>query len=109
VLYGEKRTRLSRPTTTAALIMLGLMSLMGSPVGAFTAYNCMNKSNVVESYSLLEADMGAGSNRNREIKTTVYGDIVQIKQDRIIPDFRFPGDRDYCISELWALVISSFD
>jgi hypothetical protein len=89
--------------------MLGLIRLVGSSIGVFTAYNCINKSNVVESYSLLEADMGAGSNCNREIETTVYGDIVQIKQDQIIPDFRFPGDRDYCISVLWALVISRLD
>ncbi len=54
---------------------------------AFTAYNCTNSSNVVKPYSLLEPDTSAASDGNGEIKTTVSGDIAQMKQDRIIPVF----------------------
>ncbi len=62
--------------------------LMRSPVAAFTAYDCSNRSNVVESYSLLEPDACANMRRDGEVETTVYGEIVQIKQDRMIPMFR---------------------
>jgi hypothetical protein len=57
-------------------------------VEAFTAYDCSNRSNVVEAYSLLEPDACANMGRDGEVETTVYGEIVQIKQDRMIPVFR---------------------
>jgi hypothetical protein len=59
-----------------------------SPAGAFTAYDCTNRSNVVEAYSLLEPDACASSGRDGEVETTVFREIVQIKQDRMIPVFR---------------------
>jgi hypothetical protein len=62
-----------------------LTCLMVSSVEAFTAYDC---SNVVESYSLLEPDACANMGRDGEVETTVYGEIVQIKQDRMLPVFR---------------------
>ncbi len=62
--------------------------LMADPAGAFTAYDCTNRSNVVEAYSLLEPDACASSGRDGEVETTVFGEIVQIKQDRMIPVFR---------------------
>ncbi len=65
-----------------------LTCLMVSLVDAFTAYDCSNRSNVVESYSLLEPDACANMGRDGEVETTVYGEIVQIKQDRMIPVFR---------------------
>jgi hypothetical protein len=43
---------------------------------------------VVESYSLLEPDACANMGRDGEVETTVYGEIVQIRQDRMIPVFR---------------------
>ncbi len=42
----------------------------------------------MEAYSLLEPDACASSGRDGEVETTVYGEIVQIKQDRMIPVFR---------------------
>ncbi len=47
---------------------------------AFTAYVCTNRSNIVESYLLQEPDACATSDRNGEIETTVYEEIVQMKQ-----------------------------
>jgi hypothetical protein len=64
-----------------------LMCLMVSPVEGFTAYDCSNRSNIVEAYSLLELDACANMGKEGEVKTTVYGEIVQIKQDRMIPVF----------------------
>jgi hypothetical protein len=43
---------------------------------------------VVEAYSLLEPDACASTTRDGEVETTVFGEIVQIKQDRMIPVFR---------------------
>jgi hypothetical protein len=65
-----------------------LMCLMVSSEDGFTAYDCSNRSNVVEAYSLLEPDACANMGKEGEVETTVYGEIVQIKQDRKIPVFR---------------------
>jgi hypothetical protein len=65
-----------------------LMCLMVSSVDGFTAYDCSNRTNVVESYSLLEPDACANMGKDGEVKTSVYGDIGQVKQDRMIPVFR---------------------
>jgi hypothetical protein len=42
----------------------------------------------VESYLLPEPDNCAATDCTREIERVVYGEIVQMKQDRIIPIFR---------------------
>jgi hypothetical protein len=65
-----------------------IMCLAGSSVEGFTAYDCSNRSNVVEAYSLLEPDACANMGKEGEVETTVYGEIIQIKQDRMIPVFR---------------------
>jgi hypothetical protein len=65
-----------------------LMCLMVSSAEGFTAYDCSNRSNVVEAYSLLELDTYANMDKEGEVETTLYGEIVQIKQDRMIPVFR---------------------
>jgi hypothetical protein len=65
-----------------------LMCLMVSSVEGFTAYDCSNRSDVVEAYSLLEPDTCANMGKEGKIETTVYREIVQIKQDRMIPVFR---------------------
>jgi hypothetical protein len=66
---------------------LSMAVLCGGQLKAFTAYDCSNKSNIIESYSLLEPDACAASDKAGEVETTVYGEIVQIKQDIIIPIF----------------------
>jgi hypothetical protein len=60
----------------------------GGPASAFTAYDCSNRSNVVESYSLLEPDACANTGKEGQVETTVYGKIMQIKHERMIPVFR---------------------
>jgi hypothetical protein len=85
----RKRRRKSLGLMLKPLWMLTAFAcLMRSPMAAFTAYDCSNRSNMVESYSLLEPDACANMGRDREVETTVYGEIVQIKQDRMIPVFR---------------------
>jgi hypothetical protein len=53
VLIDARRTNVSRPITITALVVLGMMGTMGSLVNAFTAYNFMIWSKIVELYSLL--------------------------------------------------------
>jgi hypothetical protein len=85
----RKRRRTSLGLMLKPLWMLTIIAcLVGEPVAAFTAYDCSDRGNVVESYSLLEPDACANSGRDGEVETTVYGEIVQIKQDRMIPVFR---------------------
>ncbi len=68
-------------------LMLMFLCFLGQAVEGFTAYDCSKRSNIVESYSLLEPDACANMGKEGEVETTVYGEIVQIKQDRMIPVF----------------------
>jgi hypothetical protein len=62
----RKRRRRSLGLMLKPLWMLTAFAcLMRSPVAAFTAYDCSNQSNVVESYSLLEPEACANSGRRR--------------------------------------------
>jgi hypothetical protein len=85
----RKRRRRTPALMMKPLWMLTVFAcLVRNPVAAFTTYDCSNRSNVVEAYSLLEPDACANMGRDGEVETTVYGEIVQIKQDRMIPVFR---------------------
>jgi hypothetical protein len=55
---------------------------------AFIAYDCSNSTNLVEAYSLLEPDTCANMGKDGEVETSVYGEMAQVKQDRMIPVFR---------------------
>ncbi len=83
------RARRGRASKLGCLpLTLAIMFLLGGPVNAFTAHDCSNRSNIIESYLLLEPDARANTGKEGEVETTVYGEIVQIKQDRMIPVFR---------------------
>jgi hypothetical protein len=69
-------------------LTLMLLCFSGHLAEGFTAYDCSNRSNIVEAYSLLEPDACTNIGKEGKIETTVYGEIVQIKQDRMIPVFR---------------------
>jgi hypothetical protein len=72
----------------AALIMLGIMSLMGNSVNACTAYNCTKRCNVVDLHLPLGRNTFALSDVNGKIETTVYGKAVEMKTGKIIPVLR---------------------
>jgi hypothetical protein len=82
----EIRRRKGKRASWLPLVML--LCLSGQTVEGFTDYDCSNKSNIVESYSLLEPDACANMGKESEVETTVYGEIEQIKQDRMISVFR---------------------
>jgi hypothetical protein len=75
-------------TASQLPLMIMLLCFSGQAVEGFTAYDCSNRSNIVESYSLLEPDVCANMGEEGEVEMTVYGEIMQIKQDRMIPVFR---------------------
>jgi hypothetical protein len=89
---GEVKAEIKKRRRAGAgwlpLTLALLMCLAGSPVEGFTAYDCSNRSNIMEAYSLLEPDDCANMGKEGEVETTVYGEIVQIKQDQMIPVFR---------------------
>jgi hypothetical protein len=89
---GEVKSEIKRRRRAGTgwlLLTLALfMCLTVGQVEGFTAYDCSNRSNIVEAYSLLEPDACANMDKEGEVETTVYGEIVQIKQDRMIPVFR---------------------
>ncbi len=80
-----KRRKSNRASQLPLVLMLFCPS--GEVVEGFTPYDCSNRSNIVESYSLLEPDACANMGKEGEVETTVYGEIVQIKQDRMISVF----------------------
>jgi hypothetical protein len=84
----KRRRRTPGLTLKPLWVLMALAYLAGGPVEAFTAYDCTNRSKVVEAYSLLEPDACAKLGRDGEVETTIFGEIVQIKQDRMIPVFR---------------------
>jgi hypothetical protein len=65
-----------------------LACFIGSPAAAFIAYDCSNSTNLVEAYSLLEPDTCANMGKDGEVETSVYGEVAQVKQNRMIPVFR---------------------
>jgi hypothetical protein len=69
-------------------LTMAILCLVGGQASAFNAYDCLNSSNIIESYSLLEPNACAASDKARKVETIVYGEIMKIKQDEMIPVFR---------------------
>jgi hypothetical protein len=92
----RKRRRRNPGLMLKPLWMLTVFAcLVRSPVAAFTAYDCSNRSNVVESYSLLEPDACANMGRDGEVSGDhcIRGDCPnQAGQDD--PRVQVYGDRD---------------
>jgi hypothetical protein len=57
----------------STFVMIGLVSMIWNPAYAFTTYDCMNQSNIVETCSLLEPDLSSASDENGDVETTMYG------------------------------------
>ncbi len=81
-------------------LMLMFLCISGQAVEGFTAYDCSNRSNIVESYSLLEPDACANMGKEGEVETT---EIVQIKQDRMIC-LQVHHHRNHHIAILWHVL-----
>ncbi len=60
----ETKRRRGRKASRLPLVLM-LFCLSGQAVKGFTAYDCSNRSNIVESYSLLEPDACATHGQGR--------------------------------------------
>jgi hypothetical protein len=78
---GSKSPGRPALSTFSTLFILGMISIVENPRNTFMAYEWTQWSNIVESYLLLEPDKIAALDRNGKFKTTVYGEIVQMKMD----------------------------
>jgi hypothetical protein len=87
-VQAEIKRRRSARAGWLPLMLMMILCISGHPAEGFTAYNCSNRSNIKEAYSLLELEACANMGKKGEVETTVYGEIVQIKQERMIPVFR---------------------
>jgi hypothetical protein len=90
--FGEVQAEINRRRRAGMgwlpLTLVLLLCFTRQVVDGFTSYNCSNRSIVVEAYSLLEPDACANMGKEGKVETLVYGEIVLIKQDRMIPVFR---------------------
>jgi hypothetical protein len=63
----EIKRRKGREASRLPLVLM-LLCLSGQAVDGFTAYDCSNRSNIVESYSLLEPDVCANMGKEGEVE-----------------------------------------
>ncbi len=84
---GKKRRPLGAKLPWVFLLQV-LIRNIGDLTWACKAHGCSNRSNIEESYSLLELGACAASDVIGEMETVIYGEIVQMMKDRIIPIFR---------------------
>ncbi len=63
------RNRRRRGVGLLSMPLALLMCLMVSSVNGFTSYDCSNRTNVVEAYSLLEPDACANMGKDGEVET----------------------------------------
>jgi hypothetical protein len=78
---GVARSRSWGSGLRSLSLTMAILCLVGGQVNAFTAYDCLNRSYIIESCLLLEPDTCGASDKAGEVKTTVYREIMQIKQD----------------------------
>jgi hypothetical protein len=64
-------------------LMLVLLARMPEGV-AFRAYDCSHKSAQIEQYSLLDLEPCANIEKVHAIELELYGEIVQIKKERLV-------------------------
>jgi hypothetical protein len=64
VVKKARRKKTGIPGGVATLLMMGLVSLLGHLASTFRAYDCTNRSNIVELYSLLKPDACAAIDSN---------------------------------------------
>ena len=92
---GEQRShhvtlRLNLPWSISALFLATAL-LLGKQISrarAFTAYDCSNRSNNVEVFSLLEPASCHAASIDLRVERTLPAEIIQVKKTRMVPVFR---------------------
>jgi hypothetical protein len=72
------------------MMAVGLLGLLWSwvMVQGFVAKDCANSTNRVDVYSLLEPAACPTTQRHHKVERTIFAEIIQMKQDRMVPVFR---------------------
>ena len=74
---------------SSLFLTMALLLVMQFPrARAFTAYNCSNRSNNVEVFSLLEPASCHAASINLRVERTLPAEIIQVKKTRMVPVFR---------------------
>ena len=74
---------------TALFMMLAILLGMNVPrVSGFTAYDCLNRSNNVEVYSLLEPASCHSASLDLRVERIMPAEIIQVKKTRVVPVLR---------------------
>jgi hypothetical protein len=69
-------------------LMMAMLFCFAVPAQAFVAYDCVNGSNIVEAYSLLEPAQCSVSGFEHRYERVVNVEIVQQKRERTVSIFR---------------------
>ena len=74
---------------TALFLMAAILLGMNVPrVSGFTAYDCSNRSNNVEVYSLLEPASCHSASLDLRVERIMPAEIIQVKKTRVVPVLR---------------------
>ena len=82
--------RLNLPWSISALFLTTalLLGMQFPRARAFTAYDCSNRSNNVEVFSLLEPASCHAASIDLRVERTLPAEIIQVKKTRMVPVFR---------------------
>jgi hypothetical protein len=72
-ILGKRRGAVKPSGLGSLPLVLTIMGLLGVQASAFTAYDCSNRSNVIESYLLLEPDACANLGRKAKWRPLYMG------------------------------------
>jgi hypothetical protein len=82
---GGRRSGFQPRNSMRVMMTMMLLMLAGLPeCVAFRAYDCNSQSSQIEQYSLLDPDSCGNMEKVHAIERELYGEIVQIKKERLV-------------------------
>ncbi len=99
---GGRRSGFLPRNNMRVLMTMMLLMLAGLPeCVAFRAYDCNSQSSQIEQYSLLDPEPCGSMEKVHAIECELYGEIVQIKKERLVQVTPVHGDADRQVGVLW--------
>jgi hypothetical protein len=82
---GGRRSGFLQRNSMRVMMTMMMLMLAGLPeCVAFRAYDCNSKSSEIEQYSLLDPEPCGNMEKVHAIERELYGEIVQIKKERLV-------------------------
>ncbi len=106
---GGRRLGVQPRNSMRVMMTMMLLTLAGLPeCVAFRAFDCNSQSSQIEQYSLLDPDPCGNMEKVHAIERELYGEIVQIKKERLVQVTRCTATQTiktvYCgWQSCWAL------